>query len=187
MAWTNIPLNHITFGLFSGSSPANATVSVTAADLLMFRYKKLANDTIVVDFRIGKAFFSPSNAGVTGITMELNIPFSSVHFSNIGNPSSFNDGGQTYSNDCVIALDPGSLAYTSGCVTVLNEQNHKIVLLVRNVAGTNMNTVGVVGTFGQIAFEVGPKLRAPGWIGAKGKSARPAARRPGARKGMRRR
>ena len=160
MAWTNIPLTHITFGLFSGSTPG-AAVTVAAADLLLFRYKKLSADTLVVDFRIGKAFFNPSNAAVSGITMELAIPFSSVHFPALGSPSSFNDGGQSYSNDCVIASDPGSLAHVPACVAVLNETSHKVVLLVRNVPGTNINTVGVVGFFGQITFEVGPRKRTP--------------------------
>ena len=40
--------------------------------------------------------------------MKLDIPFSSVHFPALGSPSSFNDGGQSYSNDCVIALDPAA-------------------------------------------------------------------------------
>jgi hypothetical protein len=173
MAWTNIPLNHITFGLFTGST-AGAGVNVAAQDLLLFRYKRIATDTLVVDFRIGKAFFNPSTAAVAGITMELNIPFSSIHFPALGNPSSFNDGGQSYSNDCVIASDPGGLAHVPACVTVLNETNHKIVLLVRNVSGTNINTVGVVGFFGQITFEVGPRKRLP--IGVKPGSGR--IRRP---------
>lgn len=164
MAWTNIPLSRITFGLFSGSS-AGATVSVASADLLMCRYKRLATDTIVVDFRIGKAFFTPSNAAVAGITMELDIPFSSIHFPALGSPSSFNDGGQTYSNDCVIALDPGGIPHTAGCVAVLNETSHTIVLLIRNVPGDNINTVGVVGFFGQITFEVGRKRQRPNRYG----------------------
>jgi hypothetical protein len=176
MAWTNIPLSNITFGLFSGSS-AGATVNVAAADLLMCRYKALANDTLVVDFRIGKAFFNPSTAAVSGLTMELNIPFASVHFPALGAPSSFNDGGQTYSNDCVIAQDPGGLAHITGCVTVLNDAAHKIVLLVRNLQGNNINTVGVIGTFGQITFEVQRKKHVPG---------RPV-RRSGAKKSARRR
>jgi len=162
MAWTNIPLSNITFGLFTGSSPAGATVNVAAADLLMFRYKLLASDTLCVDFRIGKAFFNPSTAAVAGITMALNIPFGSVHFPSIGSPSSFNDGGQTYANDCVIAQDPGGLAHVAGCVTVLNDPAHKIVLLVRNLPGSNINTVGVVGVFGQITFEVQRKRQVPG-------------------------
>jgi hypothetical protein len=160
MAWTDIPLSQITFGLFAGST-AGATVSVAAADLLMCRYKLLSRDTIIVDFRIGKAFFTPSNAAVSGITMELNIPFSSIHFPALGTPSSFNDAGQTYSNDCVIALDPGGIPHAAGCVAVLNETSHKIVLLIRNLPGDNINTVGVVGAFGQITFEVGPKRRPP--------------------------
>lgn len=176
MAWTNIPLSQITFGLFSGSSPG-ATVSVAAADLLMCRYKVLSRDTITVDFRIGKAFFNPANAGVSGITMELKIPFSSVFFPAIGAPNVFNDGGQTYSNDCVIALDPGGIPHVAGCVTVLNESSRKIVLLIRNVPGDNMNTVGVVGAFGQITFEVGRKRRLPVGIG---KAARARTRRKGA-------
>jgi hypothetical protein len=156
MAWTDIPLSHITFGLFVGSSPAGATVSVSAADLLMFRYKELSKDTLTVDFRIGKAFFSPTTAAVSGITMELNIPFGSVYFPHLGAPNPFNDAGQSYSNDCVIAIDPGSINHVPGCVVVLNEKSHKIVLMVRNVPGTNINatSVGVVGAFGQITFEV---------------------------------
>jgi hypothetical protein len=155
MAWTDVPLNHITFGLFSGST-AGATVSVAAADLKLCRYKALANDTLVVDFRIAKAFFNPTNCGVTGVTMELAIPYGSVYFVGLGAPSSFVDAGQSYSNDCVICLDPGSLSYVPGCVAVLNEQNHKIVLLIRNVPGTNLNpnNIGVIGAFGQITFEV---------------------------------
>jgi hypothetical protein len=69
MAWIDIPINHITFGLFVGSS-AGATVTVAPADLKLCRYKKIGTDTVVVDFRIAKAFFTPSNAAVTGITMK---------------------------------------------------------------------------------------------------------------------
>lgn len=155
MAWIDIPLGHITFGLFDGSSPG-ATVSVAPTDLKLFRYKAITRDTVVVDFRILKAFFQPSNAAVAGITIELSVPFSSVYFPGLGSPSSFMDAGQSYTNDCVIAIDPGSLAHIPGCVAVLNEQNQKVILLIRNVAGTNINAsnVGVVGAFGQITFEV---------------------------------
>jgi hypothetical protein len=116
----------------------------------------LSHDTLAVDFRIAKIFFNPTTAAVSGITMELNIPFSGIYLPHIGNPSSFFDGGQTYSNDCVIALDPGSIAHVPGCVVVLNEHNHKIILMVRNVPGDNLNAnnPGVVGVFGQIIFEV---------------------------------
>ena len=75
MAWTNVPLSRITFGLFAGST-AGATVSVAAADLL-------------------------------------------------------------------------------------NDSTHKIILLVRNVPGDNINSVDVVGAFGQITFEVTRRKRLP--------------------------
>jgi len=158
MAWIDIPISHIAFGLFVGSSPG-ATVSVAPADLKLFRYKAIGNDTVIVDFRIAKAFFHPSNAAVAGITMELSVPFSSAFFPGLGSPNSFMDAGQSYTNDCVIAIDPGSLAHVPGCVAVLNEQNHKVILLIRNVPGDNLNgtNVGVVGAFGQIAFEVAHK------------------------------
>ena len=94
MAWIDIPLNHIVFGLFAGST-AGATVSVAAADLKLCRYKALSNDTVIIDFRIGKAFFHPANAAVTGITMELSVPFGSVFFPALGNPNSFMDAGQS--------------------------------------------------------------------------------------------
>jgi hypothetical protein len=155
MAWTDIPLSHITFGLFE-PNPPSATVSVAASDLLMFRYKELSKDTLTVDFRISKIFFDPRNTVASGITMELNIPFGSIHFPNIGSPSSFFDAGQTYSNDCVIAVDPGSVTHVPGCVVVLNEISHKIVLMVRNIPSGNINSsnIGVFGTYGQITFEV---------------------------------
>jgi hypothetical protein len=155
MAWIDIPANHISFGLFVGSS-AGATVTVAPADVTLFRYKALGSDTVVIDFRIAKAFFKPSNAAVTGITMELTVPFSSVFFPGLGAPNSFMDAGQSYTNDCVVAVDPGSFAHIPGCVAVLNEQNHKVILLIRNIPGSNLNAshVGVVGAFGQITFEV---------------------------------
>jgi hypothetical protein len=155
MAWTDIPLSQITFGLFE-ANPLSATVSVAASDLLLFRYKELSKDTLIVDFRISKIFFNPRNAVASGITMELNIPFQSIHFPNIGNPSSFFDAGQTYSNDCVIAVDPGSVTHVPGCVVELNEISHKIVLMVRNIPSGNINSsnIGVFGTFGQITLEV---------------------------------
>jgi hypothetical protein len=158
MAWLDIPINHITFRLFE-PSPANATVTVAPADLLLFRYKLSGTDTVTMDFRIKKAFFQPMTAVASGITMELSVPFGSVHFPAIGNPSSFFDTGQTYTNDCVIALDPGSVAHVPGCVAVLNEQTHKVILLIRNVLGDNINAnnVGVIGAFGQITFEVTAK------------------------------
>jgi hypothetical protein len=158
MAWLDIPINHITFRLFE-PSPANATVTVAPADLLLFRYKLSGTDTVTLDFRIKKAFFQPTSAVASGITMELSVPFGSVYFLAIGNPSSFFDTGQTYTNDCVIALDPGSVAHVPGCVAVLNEQTHKVILLIRNVPGNNINAnnVGVIGAFGQITFEVTAK------------------------------
>ena len=93
--------------------------------------------------------------------MELSVPFGSVYFPAIGNPSSFFDTGQTYTNDCVIALDPGSVAHVPGCVAVLNEQTHKVILLIRNVPGDNINAnqVGVIGVFGQVTFEIRPKRK----------------------------
>jgi hypothetical protein len=82
--------------------------------------------------------------------MELNIPFRSVHFAAIGSPSSFFNAGQIYSNDCVIAVDPGSVTHVLGCV-VLNDVSHKIVLMVRNIPSGNINSsnIGVFGTFGR--------------------------------------
>jgi hypothetical protein len=64
--------------------------------------------------------------------------------------------GQTYSNDCVIANDPGSVAHVPGCVAVLNDKTHKVILLLRNVPGNNINAnaIGVVGASGQITFEI---------------------------------
>jgi len=155
MAWIDIPFTHVTFGLFVSSAPG-ATVSVAPDDLQLLRYKLIGNDTVVIDFRIARAFFKPSNAEVTGITMELSVPFGSPFLPSLGAPNPFMDQGQSYTNDCVIAIDPGSLFRVPGCVAVLNEQTHKVVLLIRNVPGDNLNAnnVGVVGAFGQIAFEV---------------------------------
>ena len=88
--------------------------------------------------------------------MELSVPLGSVYFPAIGNPSSFNDVGQTYTNDCVIAPDPGSVLHVPGCVAVLNEKTHKVILLIRTVPGDNINAnnLGVKGAFGQITFEI---------------------------------
>jgi hypothetical protein len=156
MAWVDLPISHITFGLFE-PSPATATVTVDPADLLLFRYKRLDKDTVVVDFRIKKAFFHPTTTVASGITMELSVPFGSVYFPAIGSPSSFFDTGQTYTNDCVIAVDPGGVAHVPAVVAVLNESTHKVMLLIRTVPGSNINTVGVIGFFGQITFETTPK------------------------------
>jgi hypothetical protein len=155
MAWIDLPIGHIAFGVFVSSAPG-ATVTVAPADLKLFRYKAVGADTVIVDFRIEKAFFHPSSAAVTGITMELTVPFASVFVPTLGSPNPFMDAGQSYSNDCVIAIDPGSIAHVSGCVAVLNEPSHKVILLIRNVPGDNLNAggVGVVGAFGQITFEV---------------------------------
>jgi hypothetical protein len=163
MAWIDVPHSHIAFGLFVGSSPG-ATVTVAPADLKLFRYKAIAPDTVVVDFRIAKAFFHPANAAVAGITMELTVPFASVFFPGLGAPNSFMDAGQSYTNDCVIAIDPGSIAHVPGCVAVLNEHSHKVVLLIRNVPGDNVNAsqIGVVGAFGQVTFEITHKRRSGG-------------------------
>ncbi len=158
MAWQDIPINHIKFGYFE-PNPATATISVAPGDLVMCRYKLIGTDTVILDFRVGKAFFKPANVVASGITMELTVPFSSAYFPSIGTPSSFNDGGQTYSNDCVLALDPGGVAHAPGVVAVLNESTHKVVLLIRTVPGSSINTnnLGVIGFFGQIAFEVTAK------------------------------
>ena len=58
MAWTDIPFSHITFGVFE-ANPPTATVSVAAGDVLLFRYKELSKDTLIVDFRISKIFLNP--------------------------------------------------------------------------------------------------------------------------------
>ena len=158
MAWIDVPFHQISFGLFVDSSPG-ATVTVAPADLKLFRYKLLSSDTVVIDFRIAKAFFQPTTASVSGITLELSVPFGSVFFPGLGSPNPFMDAGQSYTNDCVIIIDPGSLQHVTGCVAVLNEPSHKVVLLIRNVQGDNLNAsdVGVVGAFGEITFEITPK------------------------------
>ncbi|MEQ1907633.1 MAG: hypothetical protein ABMA15_02370 [Vicinamibacterales bacterium] len=155
MSWTDIPLSHVTFGVFVGSS-AGATVAVAPADLEFLRYKLITHDTVVVDFRIAKAFFTPTTATVTGITMELKVPFGCPHFPTLGNPNFFMDAGQSYSNDCVLVPDPGSPTHKPGFVAVLNESTHKVVLLISSIPGYNINAadLGVVGAFGQVTFEV---------------------------------
>lgn len=155
MAWTDIPFADVTFGLFVNSTPG-ATVSVAPADLQLCRYKVLDNDTMVVDVRIGKAFFKPATASVTGMTLALKLPFTTPYFPSLGAPNPFMDQGQGYSNDCMLAIDPGSLQHAPGCLAVLNEASGHIVLLVRTVNGDNLNVsfVGVIGMFGQVTFEV---------------------------------
>jgi hypothetical protein len=110
--------------------------------------------------------------------MELTVPFASVYVPAIGVPSTFNDGGQTYSNDCILAPDPGGVVHEPGCVVLLNEQSRKVVLMVRNVNGSNINlqNYGVIGFFGQITFEIARKGTIVGGRGGKG--TRPARRRP---------
>ena len=58
--------------------------------------------------------------------------------------------------DCVIAIDPGSISHVPGCVAVLNDKKHKVILLIRNIPSGNINasSIGVFGFFGQITFEV---------------------------------
>jgi hypothetical protein len=64
----------VTFGVFTGSS-AGAAVAVAPGDLTFLRYRLISDDTVVVDFRIAKAFFTPTTTVITGITMELKVPF----------------------------------------------------------------------------------------------------------------
>ena len=153
MSWIDIPPSHVTFGVFTGSS-AGATVAVAPGDLTFLRYKLISADTVVVDFRIAKAFFTPATAVITGITMELSVPFTCPYFPVLGAPSYFMDAGQSYSNDCVLVPDPGSPTHKPGYVAVLNE--HKVVLLISSIPGYSVNAgqLGVVGAFGQVTFEV---------------------------------
>lgn len=155
MAWIDIPSNHVTFGLFAGSS-GGAAVAVAPGDLTFLRYKLISADTVVVDFRIAKAFFTPATAVITGITMELAVPFTCPHFPTLGAPNFFMDAGQSYSNDCVLVPDPGSPTHKPGYVAVLNESTHKVVLLISSIPGYSVNAsqLGVVGAFGQVTFEV---------------------------------
>jgi hypothetical protein len=155
MAWTDIPYSDVTFGLFVGST-AGATVTVAAADFKLCRYKVLDNDTMTIDVRLGKASFTPATAAVTGITMALKLPYGTPYFPPLGAPNAFMDSGQTYSNDCILAIDPGSLHHAPGCLAVLNENSHQIILLIRTVDGDNLNvsSVGVVGMFGQVTLEL---------------------------------
>jgi hypothetical protein len=155
MAWIDIPPGHVTFGVFVGSA-AGATVAVAAGDLKFLRYKLIGPDTVVVDFRINKAFFTPPTSVITGITMELSVPFICPYFATLGAPNFFMDAGQSYSNDCVLVPDPGSPTHKPGYVAVLNESTHKVVLLISSIPGYNVNAsnLGVVGAFGQVTFEV---------------------------------
>jgi hypothetical protein len=158
MSWIDIPSSHVTFGVFVGST-AGATVAVAPGDLTFLRYKLLSPDTVIVDFRIGKAFFTPKTAVITGLTMELSVPFSSSYFPSLGAPNYFMDGGQSYSNDCVLVPDPGSPTHNSGFVALLNESSHKVVLLISSIPGYTVNgaQTGVLGAFGQLTFEVAHK------------------------------
>jgi hypothetical protein len=155
MSWIDIPHSHVTFGVFTGSS-AGATVAVAPGDLTFLRYKLISADTAVVDFRIAKAFFTPKTAVITGITMELKVPFTCPYFPVLGAPNYFMDGGQSYSNDCVLVPDPGSPTHKPGYVALLNESTHNVVLLISSIPGysVNANQYGVVGAFGQLTFEV---------------------------------
>jgi hypothetical protein len=155
MSWTDIPATHVTFGVFTGSA-AGATVAVAHGDLTFLRYKLISADTVVVDFRIAKAFFTPATAVITGVTMELSVPFTCPYFPGLGAPSYFMDAGQSYSNDCVLVPDPGSPTHTPGYVAVLNESSHKVVLLISSIPGYSVNAsqTGVMGAFGQVTFEV---------------------------------
>jgi hypothetical protein len=155
MSWTDIPASHVTFGVFTGST-AGASVAVAATDLTFLRYKLIARDTAVVDFRIAKAFFTPNTAVITGITLELSVPFTAPYFSGLGTPGYFMDAGQSYSNTCVLVPDPGSPTHKPGYVALLNEPTHKVVLLISSIPGYSLNAaqLGVVGAFGQLTFEV---------------------------------
>jgi hypothetical protein len=155
MSWIDIPRSHVTFGVFTGSS-AGATVAVAPGDLTFLRYKLISADTVVVDFRIAKAFFTPATAVITGITMELSVPFTCPYFPALGVPNYFMDAGQSYSNDCVLVPDPGSPTHKPGYVALLNESTHKVVLLISSIPGYSVNAsqLGVVGAFGQVTFEV---------------------------------
>ncbi len=158
MSWIDIPASHVHFGVFTGSS-AGASVAVAPADLTFLRYKLIGTDTAVVDFRIGKAFFTPHTAVITGITLELSVPFTAPYFPVLGAPNYFMDAGQSYSNDCVLVPDPGSPTHTPGYVALLNESTHKVVLLISSIPGYTLNgsQLGVVGAFGQLTFEVASK------------------------------
>jgi hypothetical protein len=162
MSWIDIPHSHVTFGVFVGSS-AGATVAVAPADLTFLRYKLISADTVVVDLRIGKAFFHPPTAVITGITMQLSVPFGSPYFPTLGAPNFFMDSGQSYSNDCVLVPDPGSPTHAAGYIAVLNESSHKVVLLVSSIPGYSVNAAGtgVTGVFGQVTFEVIQKGHSP--------------------------
>jgi hypothetical protein len=155
MSWIDIPPSHVAFGVFTGSS-AGATVAVAPGDLTFLRYKLIAADTVVIDFRIAKAFFTPTTAVVTGITMELSVPFTAPYFPALGAPNYFMDAGQSYSNDCVLVPDPGSPTHKPGYVAMLNESTHKVVLLISSIPGYSVNAsqLGVTGAFGQLTFEV---------------------------------
>jgi hypothetical protein len=155
MSWIDIPHSHVTFGVFAGSS-AGATVAVAPGDLSFLRYKLISADTVVVDFRMAKAFFHPTTAVITGITMGLSVPFGSPYFPALGAPNFFMDAGQSYSNDCVLVPDPGSPTHAAGYVAVLNESTHKVVLLISSIPGYSINAsqTGVTGAFGQVTFEV---------------------------------
>jgi hypothetical protein len=155
MSWIDIPPGHVTFGVFVGSA-AGAAVAVAPGDLKFLRYKPIGNDTVVIDFRIAKAFFTPATAVITGITMELKVPFTCPYFPGLGAPNFFMDAGQSYSNDCVLVPDPGSPTHKPGYVAVLNESTHKVVLLISSIPGYSVNAaqLGVVGAFGQVTFEV---------------------------------
>jgi hypothetical protein len=155
MSWISVPPSHVTFGVFTGSA-AGATVAVAPGDLTFLRYKLIGTDTVVVDFRIAKAFFTPATAVITGITMELSVPFTCPYFPTLGTPSYFMDAGQSYSNDCVLVPDPGSPTHNAGYVAVLNESTHKVVLLISSIPGYSVNAaqLGVLGAFGQVTFEV---------------------------------
>jgi hypothetical protein len=155
MSWIDIPPSHVTFGVFTGSA-AGAAVAVAPGDLTFLRYKLISADTVVVDFRIGKAFFTPATAVITGVTMELKVPFTAPYFPTLGAPNFFMDAGQSYSNDCVLVPDPGSPTHNPGYVALLNESTHKVVLLISSIPGYSVNAskTGVTGAFGQLTFEV---------------------------------
>ena len=147
MAWQNIPINHINFGplrTLTGRCDGYCRPRGSAAcSLQRFPGRTPSPST----FGSRRRFSSRRTSAPQGSRWSCRFPLAASTFRSIGNPSSFFDAGQTYSNDCVLALDPGSCRACAGLRDAAERELYKVVLLIRNIPGNNINAnnIGVLG------------------------------------------
>jgi hypothetical protein len=142
--WHDVPFAAANFTTLA---TASGTWTVSAANVKTLKYQVVHN-TMTVAFEIIQ---SSAVGPISGLLIKLPLPYQCLTRPSTGTPGLV-DSGILFTNVCMIRQDLG--LHRPGTVSLVNDPDGHLVLLIELPNGENINAVGEAGALGQITFEV---------------------------------